>query len=687
MKTFDALTDAQIDAKIEHAARTFQTYRRTPLAERAGRMLRAAEILEAEQGVFGRMMTTEMGKLVKAGSEEAAKCAWGCRFYAEHAARMLADEPVQSTATKSFVRYQPLGPILAVMPWNFPFWQVFRLAAPALMAGNVVLLKHASNVPQCALMIEDIIRRAGFPDGAFQTLLIRSGPGPARARRSARGGRFADGQRAGRPQVAGAAGRQIKKTVLELGGSDPFIVMPSADMRAAIETAVKARVVNSGQSCIAAKRFIVAEAVADAFERGFTEKMRALKVGDPLDPPTEVGPLATRAVLTDLDDQVRRSVAAGARVLTGGQPLDRPGNYYAPTVLTDIKPGSPAYNEELFGPVAALFRVRDIDEAIRLANDTSFGLGSSVPFGFGGANLGNLYRAMSDDHAHAVLDAAWNAGIRHFDTAPHYGLGLSERRLGAFLAGKPRAEYVLSTKVGRLLRPTPERAGRTDDAHGFAVPAAFERVWDSSADGVRRSLDESLRRLGLDRVDVLYLHDPDESGTDLDRRWTPACRRWPGCARPAWSRRWASAPSRSRRCSAPPAPGCPTCSWWPAATRCWSSRRPPSCCPSAGRGTSAWSSPGCSTPGCWPPPPRSPEPTTSTPRRRPRCSSRRRGCARCAPATGCSCRWRPCSSRCASRPSGRSCWAAATPSRWRRTWPGRRSRCPRRSGTTSRPRG
>jgi succinate-semialdehyde dehydrogenase/glutarate-semialdehyde dehydrogenase len=264
------------------------------------------------------------------------------------------------------------------MPWNFPFWQVFRLAAPALMAGNVVLLKHASNVPQCALMIEDIFRRAGFPDGAFQTLLI----GSEQVQRvlddpRVAGASLTGSEQAGR-QIAAAAGKQLKKMVLELGGSDPFIVMPSADMAAAIETAVKARIVNSGQSCIAAKRFIVAEAVADAFERGFTEKMRALKVGDPLDPSTELGPLATNAVLRDLDDQVKRSVAAGARVLTGGQPLDRPGNYYAPTVLADVRPGSPAYDEELFGPVAALFRVRDGDEAIRVANDTSFGLGSSV---------------------------------------------------------------------------------------------------------------------------------------------------------------------------------------------------------------------------------------------------------------------------------------------------------------------
>ena len=378
LRTFDPLTDTELDDKIAHAAKTFQTYRRIPLAERAAWLLRAAEILEAEQGALGRLMTTEMGKLVKAGGEEAAKCAWGCRFYAEQAPRMLADTPAQSTATKSFVRYQPLGPILAVMPWNFPFWQVFRLAAPALMAGNVVLLKHASNVPQCALAIEDIIRRAGFPDGSFQTLLIP----PGQVQRVLDDPRVAavsltGSEQAGR-SIAAAAGRQIKKAVLELGGSDPFIVMPSADMRAAIDTAVKARVVNSGQSCIAAKRFIVAEAAADAFERGFTEKMQALKVGDPLDPATEVGPLATRTTLTDLDDQVRRSIAAGARVLAGGHPLERPGNYYAPTVLTDIEPGSPAYAEELFGPVAALFRVRDAGEAIRVANDTSFGLGSSV---------------------------------------------------------------------------------------------------------------------------------------------------------------------------------------------------------------------------------------------------------------------------------------------------------------------
>jgi succinate-semialdehyde dehydrogenase/glutarate-semialdehyde dehydrogenase len=264
------------------------------------------------------------------------------------------------------------------MPWNFPFWQVFRLAAPALMAGNVVLLKHASNVPQCALAIEDIFRRAGFPDGSFQTLLIGSGQVPRVLNDPRVAGVSLTGSEDAGRHVAGTAGSQLKKTVLELGGSDPFIVMPSADFAAAVDTAVKARVVNSGQSCIAAKRFIVHEEVAEAFEREFTAKMAALNVGDPLDPATEVGPLATAGVLADLRNQVRRSVEAGARVLTGGDVIDRPGHFYAPTVLTNVQRGTPAYSEELFGPVASLFRARDVDGAIRLANDTSFGLGSSV---------------------------------------------------------------------------------------------------------------------------------------------------------------------------------------------------------------------------------------------------------------------------------------------------------------------
>jgi succinate-semialdehyde dehydrogenase/glutarate-semialdehyde dehydrogenase len=378
VKSFEPLTEKEIEEKLRRAAEAFRAHRRTSFEERARKMTRAAEILEAEKGEFGRLMTVEMGKPFKAGVQEAEKCAWVCRYYAETAERHLADEEIKTNATRSFVRYQPLGAVLAVMPWNFPFWQVFRFAAPALMAGNVGLLKHASNVPQCALAIEDIFRRAGFPEGAFQTLLVGS-DAVARIIDDPRVAAvtLTGSEPAGR-QVASEAGKNIKKTVLELGGSDPFIVMPSADLSEAVATAVKARTINTGQSCIAAKRFIVHEEIYDEFERRFVAGMEALKVGDPMDEATEIGPLATRQIVEDIDDQVRRSVEAGARVLTGGRRLERAGFYYAPTVLTDIPKDSPAYTEEFFGPVALLFRVRDIDEAIRLANDTTFGLGSSA---------------------------------------------------------------------------------------------------------------------------------------------------------------------------------------------------------------------------------------------------------------------------------------------------------------------
>jgi succinate-semialdehyde dehydrogenase/glutarate-semialdehyde dehydrogenase len=378
LRSFEPLAGTQIDAKLERAADTFRTYRRTSFADRARMMVRAAELLEAEKNTFGRLMTVEMGKPLQAAAEEAAKCAWACRYYAEHAERFLADEVVETNATRSYIHYQPLGPILAVMPWNFPFWQVFRFAAPALMAGNVALLKHASNVPQCALAIEDLFGRAGFPEGAFQTLLIGSDQVPHVLDDPRVVAATLTGSAPAGSNVASAAGKRIKKTVLELGGSDPFIVLPSADLDAAATTAVKARAINNGQSCIAAKRFIVAEAIADEFERRFVRGMEALTVGDPLDATTDIGPLATEAILTGLDEQVRQTIAAGARVLTGGRRLDRPGYYYAPTVLTDIPKETPAYREELFGPVAALFRARDSDAAIRLANDTTFGLGASV---------------------------------------------------------------------------------------------------------------------------------------------------------------------------------------------------------------------------------------------------------------------------------------------------------------------
>ena len=341
-------------------------------------LLIAAGILENEKSEFARIMTTEMGKTLKSARDEAVKCALGCRYYAENAERFLRDEQVAIEGGTSYVAYQPIGPVLAVMPWNFPFWQVLRFAAPALMAGNVGLLKHSSNVPQCALAIEDIFRRAGFPEGAFQTLLI----GSADVQRVIDDSRvmavsLTGSEPAGR-QVASQAGRQIKKTVLELGGSDPFIVMPSANLQSAVVTGVKARTINNGQSCIAAKRFIVADAIADEFEQRFVAGMRELKVGDPMDETVDVGPLATPQILEDLDQQVQKSIAAGARVLTGGKQLNQPGNFYAPTVLAGIPENAPAYREELFGPVASLFRVPDLDAAIRLANDSTFGLGASV---------------------------------------------------------------------------------------------------------------------------------------------------------------------------------------------------------------------------------------------------------------------------------------------------------------------
>jgi succinate-semialdehyde dehydrogenase / glutarate-semialdehyde dehydrogenase len=378
LRSFEPLAESQVEEKVERAAETFRRYRRIDVAARASMMARTAEILEAEKEEFGRLMTAEMGKPLRAAVEEAAKCAWNCRFYAEKAAEFLADEVISTGATRSFVRYQPLGPVLAVMPWNFPFWQVFRFAAPALMAGNVCLLKHASNVPQCALAIEEIFRRAGFPEGAFQTLLI----GSDRVERVLDNPRVMavtlTGSATAGSSVASAAGERIKKTVLELGGSDPFIVMPSADVEEAAKTAVRARVINNGQSCIAAKRFIVAEEIADEFERRFVKGMESLKVGDPMDETTDVGPLATADLLETLEEQVQETVAQGGRILTGGERLMRAGNYFTPTVLTDIPTDSPAYLEELFGPVASLFRVRDLDEAIRLANDTTFGLAASA---------------------------------------------------------------------------------------------------------------------------------------------------------------------------------------------------------------------------------------------------------------------------------------------------------------------
>jgi succinate-semialdehyde dehydrogenase / glutarate-semialdehyde dehydrogenase len=378
VKQFQALTDAEVDGRIAKAVRAFQSFRKTSFVDRAKWMLKAGEILEAEKTELGRLMTLEMGKTFSSAVAEAAKCATACQYYAENAAKFVADEVIETSATKSYIHYQPVGIVLAVMPWNFPFWQVFRFIAPGLMAGNVGLLKHASNVPQCALKIEEIIVRAGFPAGVFQTLLI----GASQVDRILNDPRVAAATLTGSEQagiqVGVSAAKRIKKVVLELGGSDPFIVMPSANIDEAASTAVKARVINNGQSCIAAKRFIVHEQIADKFEKEFVSRMQALKLGDPFDEKTDVGPLATPDAVKDLDTDVQKTLHAGAKLLTGGKPVNGPGNFYLPTVLTNIPKDSPAYREEFFGPVASIFRVKNLDEAIAIANDSRFGLGASA---------------------------------------------------------------------------------------------------------------------------------------------------------------------------------------------------------------------------------------------------------------------------------------------------------------------
>ncbi len=378
VKTFPALSEAEIEKKLQLAVKVFQSERKTPFSERSKRMLKAAEILERDKDKFAHLMTLEMGKTYKSAVAEAVKCTTACRYYAENIEKFMADEVVETGAKKSFVRYLPIGPILAVMPWNFPFWQVIRFAAPALMAGNVGLLKHASNVPQCALAIESIFLEAGFPEGCFQALLIGSAQVDALLNDPRIVAATLTGSEQAGIQVGMGAAKRIKKVVLELGGSDPFIVMPSADLDAAVANAVQARVQNNGQSCIAAKRFIVAEPIAEEFERKFVAKMKSLKIGDPFDETTELGPLSTPDAVKDLDADVQKSVKAGAKLLTGGHPIAGTGNFYEPTVLTNIPKNSPAYAEEFFGPVASIFRVKDQDEAIRIANDVRFGLGSSV---------------------------------------------------------------------------------------------------------------------------------------------------------------------------------------------------------------------------------------------------------------------------------------------------------------------
>ncbi len=379
LREFPTHSAADVEAKLAKAAALFPSFSpRARLAERLTWLSRAADILIRDKGRFAKMMTLEMGKPIAQAESEVEKCALGCRHYAENAEAYLADEHIKTEKSASYVRYLPIGPVLAVMPWNFPFWQVFRFAAPALAAGNIGLLKHASNVPECALAIEEIFREAGFPDGAFQTLLIPSSMvnsvvADPRVRATTLTGSEGAGSK-----VAEASGKHLKRTVLELGGSDPFIVMPSADLDLAIRTAVTARVQNTGQSCIASKRFIIHADIYIPFVQKFTAAMGALKIGDPMDRTVQVGPLATPEIRDELAQQVADTIKAGAECLTGGKIPPGPGAFYEPTVLGFIPEDAPAFYDELFGPVASVFRARDIDAAIKLANATRFGLGSSV---------------------------------------------------------------------------------------------------------------------------------------------------------------------------------------------------------------------------------------------------------------------------------------------------------------------
>ncbi|PZO17100.1 MAG: NADP-dependent succinic semialdehyde dehydrogenase [Leptolyngbya foveolarum] len=385
--TYSPLTSGEIEQAISLGQRTFEQYRKTEVEQRSEWMHRAADGLTAQKAALGRLMTLEMGKPLKSAIAEVEKCAWVCRYYADESADFLRDEPAKTDASESYVRFLPLGVLLAVMPWNFPLWQVFRAAAPALMAGNTMLLKHASNVPQCAIAIEAIFSEAGFPKGAFQTLLIGAAQvEPVLADARVKAVTLTGSGPAG-AAVAATAAKHIKKSLLELGGSDPFVVTASADLVGAIAAAKTARLLNNGQSCIAAKRFILVGAITDAFEQGLADAFAVQKVGDPLDEDVDIGPLATPGILEELDQQVKTCLAMGATALVGGDVAVlkaqlaarlQAGNFYPPTVLAAIPPGTPADQEEFFGPVALVFRVADVDEAIALANSTDFGLGASA---------------------------------------------------------------------------------------------------------------------------------------------------------------------------------------------------------------------------------------------------------------------------------------------------------------------
>ena len=378
VESFQEFSPSQVDEALQQAFDAQAHWRETSFGERSARLQAAARVLRGQKAGWAELLTSEMGKPIVEAEAEIEKCAWNCDFYAEHASRFLADEPVETNASESYVAFQPLGVVLAIMPWNFPFWQVIRFAAPALMAGNGAVLKHASNVPRCALALEDVFSQAGLPKGLFRTVLVPGSETTSLIADPRIAAVTLTGSSVVGEQVASAAGKVLKKQVLELGGSDPFIVLGDADLEAAARTAVRARNQNNGQSCIAAKRFIVEEPVADQFTEKFAAAVKALHVGDPMQRETNIGPLARGDLRDSLADQVERSVARGAHAVVGGNALNGTGYFYAPTVLDGVKGDMPAFREETFGPVAAVVRARDVNEAVRLANDTEYGLGANL---------------------------------------------------------------------------------------------------------------------------------------------------------------------------------------------------------------------------------------------------------------------------------------------------------------------
>ncbi len=378
IKDYDEHDENQVKDILEKVDNDFKSWSRTDFTHRSKLMMKAAEVLKKNKEDYARTMAMEMGKPITEARSEAEKCAWVCEYYAENAEKFLADMEIKTDASRSFVAFEPLGTVLAIMPWNFPFWQVFRFAAPALMAGNTGVLKHASNVPGSALKIEEVFREAGFPENAFRTLLISASKAEAVIKDERVKAVTLTGSEFAGTQVAAQAGSVLKKTVLELGGSDPYIVLEDAEMPACVQTSAKARMINNGQSCIAAKRFIVVESKLREFEEAQTNIMKSLKIGDPLDESTQAGPMARQDLMEELHEQVKQSVEKGAKVLTGGEPMDVEGAFYPPTVLTNCKKGMKVVDEETFGPVSAIIPVKDAEEAIAVANDSDLGLGGAV---------------------------------------------------------------------------------------------------------------------------------------------------------------------------------------------------------------------------------------------------------------------------------------------------------------------